>query len=260
MELLDRLGYASSLAEGGPRSRAAGSAGRRSLVGARRGPAASARMTLRRRLRPRDRGSRGIGKAIALRFAALGARRVAIGYMRGDTAAEETAAELRSSAPSRCSSAETSRRSGSPRRSPHSAPSTPSSTRRRPASSAPRSRPRTSTGTGRSPRMHARSSRSPAPRRRRCRRARRSSGSPASARPACSRTTARRRVEGRARGARPLPRGRARAAGDPRERGLGGSGRDRRARALPEPARRCSRWAGGTRRAGSSRPRTSPPA
>jgi enoyl-[acyl-carrier protein] reductase III len=40
-------------------------------------------------------GSRGIGKAIALRFASLGARRVAIGYMRGDSAAEETASELR---------------------------------------------------------------------------------------------------------------------------------------------------------------------
>ena len=40
-------------------------------------------------------GSRGIGKAIALRFASLGARRVAIGYMRGDRAAEETAEELR---------------------------------------------------------------------------------------------------------------------------------------------------------------------
>jgi enoyl-[acyl-carrier protein] reductase III len=40
-------------------------------------------------------GSRGIGKAIALRFARLGARRVAIGYMRGDRAAEETADELR---------------------------------------------------------------------------------------------------------------------------------------------------------------------
>ena len=39
-------------------------------------------------------GSRGIGKAIALRFASLGARRVAIGYMRGDRAAEETASEL----------------------------------------------------------------------------------------------------------------------------------------------------------------------
>ena len=40
-------------------------------------------------------GSRGIGKAIALRFASLGATRVAIGYMRGDTPAEETASELR---------------------------------------------------------------------------------------------------------------------------------------------------------------------
>jgi enoyl-[acyl-carrier protein] reductase III len=39
-------------------------------------------------------GSRGIGKAIALRFASLGAARVAIGYMRGDSAAEETASEL----------------------------------------------------------------------------------------------------------------------------------------------------------------------
>lgn len=40
-------------------------------------------------------GSRGIGKAIALRFADLGAARVGIGYMRNDTAAEQTAEELR---------------------------------------------------------------------------------------------------------------------------------------------------------------------
>jgi len=40
-------------------------------------------------------GSRGIGKAIALRFAELGAKRVAIGYLRNDRAAEETAEELR---------------------------------------------------------------------------------------------------------------------------------------------------------------------
>jgi enoyl-[acyl-carrier protein] reductase III len=39
-------------------------------------------------------GSRGIGKAIALRFASLGATRIAVGYMRGDRAAEETATEL----------------------------------------------------------------------------------------------------------------------------------------------------------------------
>ncbi|HVC88536.1 MAG TPA: SDR family oxidoreductase [Gaiellaceae bacterium] len=40
-------------------------------------------------------GSRGIGRAIALRFAANGAKRVAIGYLRNDRAAEETAEELR---------------------------------------------------------------------------------------------------------------------------------------------------------------------
>ncbi len=40
-------------------------------------------------------GSRGIGKAIALRFAAQGASRVAIGYLRSDAAAEATAEELR---------------------------------------------------------------------------------------------------------------------------------------------------------------------
>jgi enoyl-[acyl-carrier protein] reductase III len=40
-------------------------------------------------------GSRGIGRAIALRFARLGAARVAIGYLRSDAAAEATAAELR---------------------------------------------------------------------------------------------------------------------------------------------------------------------
>jgi enoyl-[acyl-carrier protein] reductase III len=40
-------------------------------------------------------GSRGIGRAIALRLASLGAARVAIGYLRSDAAAEETAEELR---------------------------------------------------------------------------------------------------------------------------------------------------------------------
>jgi enoyl-[acyl-carrier protein] reductase III len=39
-------------------------------------------------------GSRGIGRAIALRFARDGAKRVAIGYFRNDRAAEETAGEL----------------------------------------------------------------------------------------------------------------------------------------------------------------------
>ncbi len=40
-------------------------------------------------------GSRGIGRAIALRFAESGASKVAIGYLRNDRAADETAEELR---------------------------------------------------------------------------------------------------------------------------------------------------------------------
>jgi enoyl-[acyl-carrier protein] reductase III len=40
-------------------------------------------------------GGRGIGKEIALRFAKLGAAKVAISYLRNDRAAEETAEELR---------------------------------------------------------------------------------------------------------------------------------------------------------------------
>jgi enoyl-[acyl-carrier protein] reductase III len=40
-------------------------------------------------------GSRGIGRAIALRFAELGAAKVAISYLRNDSAAEETAGEIR---------------------------------------------------------------------------------------------------------------------------------------------------------------------
>jgi enoyl-[acyl-carrier protein] reductase III len=40
-------------------------------------------------------GSRGIGREIACRFAELGAARVAVGYLRNDASAEETADELR---------------------------------------------------------------------------------------------------------------------------------------------------------------------
>ncbi len=40
-------------------------------------------------------GSRGIGKAIALRFAGAGQDRVAIGYLRNDSAAEAAAEEIR---------------------------------------------------------------------------------------------------------------------------------------------------------------------
>ena len=41
-------------------------------------------------------GSRGIGREVARRFAAAGATRIAIGYLRNDDAAEATAEELRS--------------------------------------------------------------------------------------------------------------------------------------------------------------------
>jgi enoyl-[acyl-carrier protein] reductase III len=44
-------------------------------------------------------GSRGIGKAIALRFAGDGARRIGIGYLRNDTAAEAAAEEVRAAGP-----------------------------------------------------------------------------------------------------------------------------------------------------------------
>jgi enoyl-[acyl-carrier protein] reductase III len=40
-------------------------------------------------------GTRGIGKAIALRFASEGASRIALGYLRNDTAAEAAAEEIR---------------------------------------------------------------------------------------------------------------------------------------------------------------------
>jgi enoyl-[acyl-carrier protein] reductase III len=40
-------------------------------------------------------GTRGIGKAIALRFAQNGAEKIAVGYLRNDRTAEETAEELR---------------------------------------------------------------------------------------------------------------------------------------------------------------------
>ena len=41
-------------------------------------------------------GTRGIGREIARRFAEGGAKRIALGYLRNDRAAEETAKELRS--------------------------------------------------------------------------------------------------------------------------------------------------------------------
>ena len=109
VELLDRLGHASSKAEEGA-ARGAVAAG----VGSHpeRGPggraaAARARAVLNVLV---TGGSRGIGRAIALRLARDGAARVAIGYLRNDRAAEETAAELAAAGAEPCSSAATSPR------------------------------------------------------------------------------------------------------------------------------------------------------
>ena len=95
MELLDRLGHASSVAHDGPREGLdANRVGDGPVVGTGVRSAAAGR----RRVTPTSvlvtGGSRGIGKAIALRFARDGATRVAIGYLRSDAAAEATAAEL----------------------------------------------------------------------------------------------------------------------------------------------------------------------
>ena len=78
-------------------------------------------------------GSRGIGREIALRFARDGAARVAIGYMRNDKAAEETAEELRGLGAEPVLVRGNVASAGSRRRLPGSARSTRSCTAPRPA-------------------------------------------------------------------------------------------------------------------------------
>ena len=96
MELLDRLGTRRRSPRRRARAPLAHRLGDDPVVGAGVRPAAqSLGMSFEGASVLVTGGSRGIGKAIALRFASLGASRVALGYMRGDTAAEETAAELR---------------------------------------------------------------------------------------------------------------------------------------------------------------------
>ena len=96
IRLLDDLGYASSKAEDDepeePRTRIGWDEIPSSAPAARPLPPLSEGLMGRSVLV--TGGSRGIGKAIALRFAREGATRVAIGYMRSDSAAEETACEL----------------------------------------------------------------------------------------------------------------------------------------------------------------------
>ena len=196
-------------------------------------------------------GSRGIGRAIALRFARDGAKRVAIGYLRNDRAAEETAEELRAAGaePVLVRGNITSQRVldevaalGPLDVLVHNA----ATGVIRPALETEDKHWDWTLNANARALLQLR-----AWPRRRCRTGRRSSGSRRSARSACSKLHAGRHVEGRARVARPLPRRRACAAGSGSTRCRAASSRPARWSTSPT-ARRCSRSAARTRSAGSS--------
>ena len=111
IEMLDRLGYASSKAEEGEPEPRGASAGRAFRAARPRPPHSAGVVSGSRAPGPRDRWARGIGKEIALRFAELGAAKVAISYLRNDKAAEQTAEELRAHGAEPLLSAATSARS-----------------------------------------------------------------------------------------------------------------------------------------------------
>ena len=255
IELLDRLGFASTKAENSePESRdrigwetIPSSAPAVDPAAAQRSVSAAGRTVLV------TGGSRGIGKAIALRLAREGAARVAIGYFRSDSAAEETAEELRAlgAEPVLVRGNVTSSRVLEQVEGARAArrPRPQRGDRRHPA----RARDR-----GQALGLDAERERTRTPRADAGRRAGRCP--PAASIVALSSLGSVRvlenytlvgHLEGRARGARALPRRRARTAGDPGERGLRRRRRDGRARALPEPRGDARLGRGATRRAGS---------
>ena len=204
-------------------------------------------------------GSRGIGKAIALRFAREGATRVAIGYMRSDAAAEETAEELRALGAEpvlvrgnvtservleQVRAARADRRLR-PQRGDRRDPPRARDRGQALGLDAERERPRL-------PLAHPRARPDDA--------GRLVGGRDLEPRldPGARELRARRHLEGGARVARALPRRRARAGRDSRQRGLGRRRRHRRARPLPEPRGDARDGPARTPPGGSSRPRTSP--
>ena len=264
MELLDRLGHASSKAEdGAARAALAARLERAPELGARRRAAPAGDEPGRVPVLVTG-GSRGIGRAIALRFARDGATRVAIGYLRNDAAAEAAAESVRAAG------AEPVLVRGNVASKPRVVEEV--------AALGPARRARPQRGDGRDPagardrgqalglddeRERARAAVARAGRRAAdaARLVDRRDLEPRLAARARE-LRPRRHVEGRARGARPLPRRRARAARDPRQRRLRRRRRHRRARALPEPGRdaalRSSATPGGpARRAGRRRRRRS---
>ena len=213
MELLDRLGHASSKADEGPRE-AGARPGWKQIPSSARADQPLPRHDVRggrsrhgrlARYRPRDRAGASPRRREAGRDRLPAERRRGRG-----AAAESPRTRRRDRSPPRQHRLHARRRGDRRARPARRA----SSTRPRPASSAPRWRPPTSTSTGRSPRTRAPFSRSPARPRRRCR-----AGSSLVAdlqprlRPRARELHPRRHLEGGARVARPLPRGRARPAG-----------------------------------------------
>ena len=186
-------------------------------------------------------GTRGIGKAIALRLASEGAKRIALGYLRNDKQPRRLPTRSAQRAPSRSLSAATWRRRRSSPSSRHTA---------RRGSRAQRRDRRDQAGArdrgqalGLDPQRKCASA--PVTRAGLCPGQCRTGSSivavSSTRRATCARELrSRRDVEGRTRVRRALSRGRALTAWYSRQRRLGGCRGDRGAGSLPEPRARCS--------------------